>query len=142
MDYNTAVKHFNKTLKNLLKELKKNYPDVTEFSKSYDLFVVLKKVNPGKAHRIFLKNLEQYELHIINREDHFFLERQYALKQSNIFDFDSLISLIKNIWTNSTAESKNALWEHITLLLALAKQCRQMCPENMKNKYLVNATAS
>ena len=122
-DLNDGYKKFNKALKSFLKQLKKEFPHVSEFSKAYDLFYILRKVNPGKAQRIFHKNLGSFQDYVINRNDEFFIKNHFNYKQNSEFDVENLISTLRGLWCSLDDDNKTAIWDHITVIVALSNNC-------------------
>jgi len=79
--------------------------------------------DPKKSQAVFHECVvERYGPQIELRDEKFLLENDYKESAADLGDTD-IVDMVKKVWTNLNVAEKNAIWDHLSLLVMLSKRC-------------------
>jgi hypothetical protein len=116
---------FNRKLLDFITDLKPIIGHVSEYSMVCTSVKLMAQLDERKNHAFFDAYVASpYEVKIATRDDAFFLEE----------DFDSvddigLVQLLKRTWSSLGEDDKNAVWDHLQVLLVLNRRCKDQAPQ-------------
>ena len=118
---------FNRKLLDFVADLKllksqmpsSDLPDMDMVRTAVNFAASLDERNPQRVFDIHVA--KQYEEHIMKRDEHFLLEADYTHID---IDFD-IIDIVKSAWKNISAQDKDAIWQHLQVLLLLNRKCME-----------------
>ena len=126
--YMSFLTAFTTQLQNLINNLCELFPSdtVLEFTKTSINF--MKKNNPRKVQQIFNNYVSKYETQIINKEERFFITKDFIKEdlESDCQDVDyarNIMLNLKKYWKLIDTESKENIWKYLQVLVVLNKKC-------------------
>jgi len=116
------VEKFNEIFQELLQDLIKVFPNDTDL-RTY-LFAVkgAMMVNEFIICKVFHSHLMVYESQVMEKDETFFLDKDYSEFHSNKVDIRTLVHKLKTCWTLLTEENKETLWKYFRVLMILANK--------------------
>jgi hypothetical protein len=112
---------FSTLLLNFLNDLACSYPNLDIFEKSYNMVIALSNVEPTLVYNMVWANMRPFIHQIQQRDDSFFLEKDYKCytkEFSMIGGNIDIIDAIKSIWSRSMSnEDKDCVWRHFDMLI-------------------------
>ena len=116
------VEKFNEIFQELLQDLIKVFPDDADL-RTY-LFAVKGAmiVNEFIICKVFQSHLMVYESQIMEKDETFFLDKDFSEFDSNKVDVRTLVHKLKTCWTLLTEENKQTLWKYFKVLMILANK--------------------
>lgn len=114
------VEKFNDIFQELLKDLIKVFPEDAEL-RTY-LFAVraATMLNNFVVCDIFYQHLITFKDQIIEKDERFFIEKDYSEFQSDKVDIRKLVHKLKICWTVLTDDNKETLWKYFKVLMILS----------------------
>lgn len=123
-------KKFNTSLKLFIRDLMSVYPDVGEFKKIIMIYKMLKTINKKFPYKIFHNAIvEKHRQNVLDHDESFF--------SIQIFDdpdipphvriLISQLTPIYKVWADMTEDNKNAVWDHLNLLIKICDQIQEQC---------------
>jgi len=120
MDKN-VYKEFNKYSKNFIRELIKNFDHISEFKIMFGLYKILKTFNKKLPYKYFnLYIAIDFKSHIVTRDESFFMSDGFKPRA-----YTEFVDIIKREWVLLDNANKNALWDHLNLLIYLSDKCSE-----------------
>lgn len=118
---------FNMTITNLIDDLiiicGEKFSNLKMFKEQFNL---LKKCNPRKIIEQFLINIQPYKEQIKERNDNFFLKKNYqeevtknVSEETNIEKSLDQILNLKEIWITLEEKNKEIIWDYFNVLVKL-----------------------
>lgn len=123
----TYFECFNTKLDEFLKDLNVAFPelaDVKVLRNGLKLATALDKKMPQIYFNQNIANV--YEKHILNKNEDFLLNHDYAdltTDKTNGIDLD-IVGKIKQLWCQMDEENKEAVWKYLQVLVLLNKKCQ------------------
>lgn len=118
MDY---LSKFNDTFQEMIKDLIQVYPDDSDF-RFYQLAVRGGLMaDEYIVNRVFHENIHSFEDKILDRDESFFLEKDYKEFES-FQDVTAIVSKLKNCWKTLTPDNKDVVWKYLKVLILLDKK--------------------
>lgn len=106
---------FNSKLKEFIADLSNVCPELCDMSPLLSLTIAMDK---NAAINMFNTTIAiNYENHIMNKDDQFFLNEPYNGDVPNI-GID-LVNNLKHVWTTLDSNNKETIWKYLQLLLIL-----------------------
>lgn len=118
----STVKTFNNQLLNLSVTLSKRFPQDKDIKLAVTVVETLKNTNPKKSIDVFLLYAYKYRDRIVNRDESFFLEKNYDGKKSEYVDKQFSVNLIDNLkhnWSSLESDEKENIWKYLLVLIKL-----------------------
>ena len=114
---------FNNQLENMLDDLVNVFPEELEFSWLKDGIALVRKTNPRIVLNEFSKMVIPYKESILNRDENFFLEKDYHddFKTVNSDYVSKLTFKIKGLWGKMNENNRVKLWEYFESLITLGE---------------------
>lgn len=119
-----ALAMFNRKLYDMLEDLAASFPVVPEFGLANSPTArMLMNLDPTQAQRMFQEYVAlPYDARILARDDAFLLSQDHFGPVGGCGTVD-MIALIKGVWTDASAENKDAIWKHLHVLIVLNRRC-------------------
>ncbi len=118
---------FNNKMGEFLKDLIIVFPEDKDLKLFKNSFNLLKINSTEKPCRLFYSVIQEYKQNIFNKDESFFLEKDYSDMQFNNGGdtnvSNSLIQKLKDNWTCLDKEQKNIVWNYLILLCKLSDKC-------------------
>lgn len=116
------TKKFNLTINNLIDDILLVFPDyqhLRNFKEKYNLLI---KYNPKKPLIYFKDTVYNYKDQIINKEEDYFIKKEYNTDLEKIGDnewyLDQVLN-IKELWVKLSDENKETIWTYFNILIKL-----------------------
>jgi len=118
MDY---AELFNRKLNDFLEDLEaigiRSVADYPLLKASCQLLASVDKARPAD---MFLRYVVgPYEDQIVRRNEDFFLKETYKSVSADM----AIVNAIKQIWSTLDLHNKDAIWQHMLVLMVLSKKC-------------------
>tara|TARA_B100001123_G_C15283520_1_gene1014806 strand:+ start:890 stop:1264 length:375 start_codon:yes stop_codon:yes gene_type:complete len=114
---------FNLTLENLINDLILVFPDYKNLLIFKEKFILLKGSNPRIIMTYFKNTVFQYKEQINNKDNNFFLEKDYdedVYIENEQWALDEVLNL-KVLWKKLTEENKETVWSYFQILIKLCE---------------------
>ena len=115
-------KTFNKALKTFIRSLIAAYPDFPEFKLFHTAYKMIKTISKKQPYKIFQKISENCQDRILAKDEPFFFNTTLDVQ-------DSMLSRVYTRsgqkWREFDTETKDAIWDHLKLLVILAQKIQQ-----------------
>jgi hypothetical protein len=121
-----AIDLFNQKLEDFVADLNQGFPHVQDFKLLKNALRMSLLVNKNLAQQLFQEYVAQpYEAFILAKDEHFFLTESYqhVIQKETAVDMD-IVKKLKLIWRTLDDASKNALWQHLHVLILLNNRCK------------------
>lgn len=118
----TVLSAFTTQLEAFNSELCKLFPKDSNLNTSLNMICLLKKTNPKKLLIAFEKFALPYKTEIINKDDSFLLNHNFAdlsEKGGNITYAEGLIKQLKMHWGEMSENDKESAWKYFFVLFKL-----------------------
>lgn len=120
---------FNMTISNLIDDLIIICGDKFKNLKTFkEKFNLLKSCNPRKIIEQFLINIQPYKEQIKNKDDEFFLKKNYEEEVNKNVSEESYIEQsldqilnLKEIWVTLEEKNKEIIWSYFNVLVKLVE---------------------
>ena len=115
---------FNRKLEEFAVDLCTTYAEVKEFHVLKNSVRLAAMMTPKLPQTIFHQHVFiPYEQHIINKNEVFFLEEDYASHlEGNSVNLD-IVQQIKGIWKSLAPDQKEIIWKYMQVLVVLNRRC-------------------
>ena len=113
---------FNNQLLNLSVTLSKRFPQDKDIKLAVTVVETLKNTNPKKSIDVFLLYAYKYRDRIVNKDESFFLEKNYDGKKNEYVDKQFSVNLIDNLkhnWSSLESDEKENIWKYLLVLIKL-----------------------
>ena len=114
--FNNLVIRFNDELISI-------FPEETEFKKIKTAIELVKQTNPRLLMTVFVTSIAPWVEHIKNRNEDFFMNKDYTEEVEGDDNFLRLITRLKQYWPNLGDNNKNAIWKYLDTLIVLSGKC-------------------
>ena len=113
-------KEFNLALKTYIREIMGMYPDMQEVKTMHTVYKLSKSINRKLPQALYNRFIaEPYQDAIISREE-FFMRSDFSMQTEFM---NSVIPFIQGAWSQMDDASKEANWQHMSLLIAINREC-------------------
>ncbi len=116
------TKKFNLTINNLIDDILLVFPDYQHLKSFKEKYNLLIKYNPKKPLGYFKDTVYNYKDKIINKEEDYFIKKEYNTDLENIGDnewyLDQVLN-IKELWVKLSDENKETIWTYFNILIKL-----------------------
>lgn len=116
------TKKFNLTINNLIDDILLVFPDYQHLKSFKEKYNLLIKYNPKKPLIYFKDTVYNYKDQIINKEEDYFIKKEYNTDLENIGDnewyLDQVLN-IKELWVKLSDENKETIWTYFNILIKL-----------------------
>ena len=119
----TLLTAFNNTLIKFINELISTYPQEGTFTVLKTTISLMKRINPRKVLKIFIKNIDPFREHLMSRNEEFFLNDNYSSivnDTDNKQDAWKLIDKLKLYWKDTNKNNKDIIWDYFNVLLTIS----------------------
>ncbi len=116
------LKSFTKVLEDFITELSEMYPQDKEIDLAKNTIYLLKKTNPRKLIEFFYQYFLQFEQKINNKDESFFINRDYDNDVSEYVKSLNVITNLKKYWKLMSEQTKDNIWLYIQVLIKLCKK--------------------
>jgi hypothetical protein len=114
---------FNRKMNEFLQDLQQtfhNHRQGQSFAECRAWANLSTKIDERTLQRYFARYVAQPYGHLIRaRNDAFFLEHDFAKEKLEL----TLLEDLKSLWSSMTEDNKEAIWNHLNLLVALNDRC-------------------
>lgn len=113
---------FNRKLLEFLDDVKPLLGHLPEYTMMMSSAGVASKLQPGVNQQVFDAYVAvPFEEQIMRHDETFFLEKQdYSRSAAR----GGLVSLLKAIWGDLSSHNKDAIWQHLKVLVVLNRRCQ------------------
>lgn len=111
---------FNKALKEFIKCSIERFPHVKELKMMLMSYKMLKTLSKKRPCKLFKSITHDCQDSIMNKDESYFL--QYGCDSSSIAD--TFNATIHKEWDQMTDDDKNAIWQHLQVLVLLSHKCQ------------------
>lgn len=116
------TKKFNLTINNLIDDILLVFPDYQHLKSFKEKYNLLIKYNPKKPLTYFKDTVYNYKDKIINKEEDYFIKKEYNTDLEKIGDnewyLDQVLN-IKELWVKLSNENKETIWTYFNILIKL-----------------------
>ena len=116
------TKKFNLTINNLIDDILLVFPDYQHLKSFKEKYNLLIKYNPKKPLAYFKDTVYNYKDKIINKEEDYFIKKEYNTDLEKIGDnewyLDQVLN-IKELWVKLSNENKETIWTYFNILIKL-----------------------
>ena len=116
-------KTFNKALKVFIRSTIESFPDLVEFKIALVVYKMLKTINKKKPFRLTFKIIENHQEQILNKDEMYFKTHQIDFIDSRLMP---IFKAIEKSWDSFTPKDKEALWQHLQVLVLLGRKCQKI----------------
>ena len=116
------LKSFNKVLEDFITELSEMYPSDKEIDLAKNTIYLLKKTNPRKLIEFFYQYFLPFEEKIKNKDESFFISRNYDEDVSEYVKSLNVITNLKKYWEEMSVQTKNNIWLYMQIMIKLCKK--------------------
>lgn len=118
-----VYKKFNQAVKELLKDLMRNFPAVKELKFVYAGYKLIKSFGKKLVQRNWDEAVgKPYGEHIRMKNDLFFMEPDFDLPKSYRF-YSNYIPIFQAVWRSLDQSNKEAIWQHLQVVMYLSQEC-------------------
>jgi hypothetical protein len=123
-DYaSSPYKQFNKAFKEMLKDLKRTFPNMNEMKLVYAGYKVVKSLDKKMVNELWREMFETpYRDYIKRHDDSFFTSPDYKLPEGLSPMYAAVIPTIIETWKHLDDPNKAAIWAHIDVLMTLSER--------------------
>lgn len=104
-------------------ELIELYPDEIEFKTGKAAILLIKKTNPRLLVHIFKAYIDPWREQIQNRDESFFMQKDYTQEAMDNQNILMLIGRLKEKWQYIGDKNQLAIWKYIDTLILLVDKC-------------------
>lgn len=131
-----VYKKFNKSVKEFLKELMKGFPAIKELKFVYAGYKLVKSFGKKLVQRYWDEAVgTPYGVHIREKSDAFFMDPNFALPKGYQF-YSNYIPVFQSLWSSLDENNKNAIWNHLQVILYLNQECKLYRQNKVKDASL------
>lgn len=124
MDGADPYELFNRKLADFVEDLAplmQHMPDYQMLSATASL---LSSMQPRKCQEYFdMYVAAWFEKQILERDEHFFLARDYPDAQTTCQDL-GIVPMLKSVWASLSQPDRDAVWAHLKVLVLLNRRCK------------------
>jgi len=113
---------FNTQLENFINELSELFPKDTDIAFAKNTIYLLKKTNPKKTSKIFKSYMNKFEDQINNKNEDFFLNRNYNDIHDGVKSSLNTVMNLKKYWKSMTNNTRNNIWLYLQILIKISKK--------------------
>lgn len=117
---------FNDKAEEFCKDLVTTFPEVAEFKKLKSGLLLLKNVDEKKPREFFNSYVGiNFKQQILSKDESFFINEVQNHVQGGIDNsqWQSVISLIHELWATLSNENKENIWKYFQVLIAINDKC-------------------
>jgi hypothetical protein len=99
------------------------YPTEIEFKTGKTAIQLIKRTNPRMLLLIFKAYIEPWRVQIQNKDEIFFMEKDYKNEVVGDQNILMLIERLKEKWEHIGTDNQNAIWKYLQTLIVLMDKC-------------------
>ena len=132
-----AIELFNTRLLEFIDDMDSVYDGAKQIRKGISLAILLDRKLPVQTFEAHV--VKPYGESIMARNEAFLLEQDYASSLKNVpatpnLSSMDIVSELKGIWKTLTPENKDAIWNHMRVLVVLASRMPPSSKPQQRNK--------
>ena len=119
---NPLLSAFNNLVIKFNDDLITTFPEENDFKVYKRGIILLNSANSKKICLLFKDYMKFYRQKIIEKDESFFLNNNYTEIVNNVKSdgIESIITKLKNYWTNMSSGNKEKIWEYLNSLIKLS----------------------
>jgi len=119
---NPLLSAFNNLVIKFNDDLISTFPEENDFKVYKRGIILLNSANSKKICLLFKDYMKFYRQKIIEKDESFFLNNNYIEIVNNVKSdgLESIITKLKNYWTNMSSGNKDKIWEYLNSLIKLS----------------------
>ncbi len=117
---------FNNKMNEFIKDLINVFPDDKDFKLFKNSFDIVKITNEEQPCKIFYNATKKFNKQILEKDEKFFLDKDYTDIIDNDIDIDittTLINKLKGYWEKLLDNDKKIVWDYLNILIKLSDKC-------------------
>ena len=99
------------------------YPNEIEFKTGRSAIILIKKTNPRMLFHIFKGYIDPWREHIQNRDESFFIHKDFQEEVVNNQNILMLIERLKKNWNTIGEKNQATTWKYLDTLILLMDKC-------------------
>lgn len=115
-------KAFNKAMKEFSRNMAQAYPQIPELKLMIIVYKIFKTISKKKPQRFFMEITKDCQEAIMNKDEQAMFATTVVVTDPNLL---KLQDAVYRNWTTFTPEDKEAIWQHLQVLVILARKCPQ-----------------
>ena len=121
----TPVELFNRSLVNFIDALQPLIGHMPQYKPIAMSAKLLSRIGDPRRNVDFFNQYvaQKYSAMIVARDETFMLAEQFSES-----DDQDIVQLLKGTWKTLSAEEKDAIWQHMEVLLTLCRSCQAVLP--------------
>ena len=117
------LKAFTTELQSFINEFTDMFPKEKYLKVYSSTMSSMIRVNPKMVHTYFMQYVYPYKNQILNKEEKFFMEKDYTDEIKEIGQVDLVEAMkLKTLWEVMTPESKDNTWLYLSNLIKLSER--------------------
>lgn len=114
---------FYNQYEDFLNQLKEVFPNDQDFPVYLAGLSIFRRTNPLMVAQKTWKHVSRFEEVIRNRDESFFIERDYGDITEGEEPLEQTVTKIKSMWSTLNIHNKKVVWDFINNIMALARMC-------------------
>lgn len=112
---------FNKKLHELVDDVCRVCPTCADLKLGLNIALLADRMT---ALRVFIRHGDQYDEHVLARDDGVFLSDQFDLPDTGVPGINSfdVIQRLKGVWSCFTEDERDIVWKYLTCLVVLKQR--------------------
>lgn len=140
MDAADPFELFNRKLADFIEDLAPLMQHMPDYQMLRATAALLSSMQPRKNQEYFdMYVAAWFERQILDRDEEFFLSRDYPDAQDTCQDL-GIVPMLKAVWTSLAQGDRDAVWAHLKVLVLLNRRCKAGVPRG--SAVFSGATAS
>jgi hypothetical protein len=116
-------KNFNKALKVFIRSTIESFPDLIEFKIALVVYKMLKTINKKKPFKLTFKIIEPHQEAILNKDEAYFMTNRVDFVDPQL---QPIFKAVEKSWCTFSPENKEAIWQHLQVLVLLGRKCQKI----------------
>jgi hypothetical protein len=113
---------FNTKLADFLEDVEPIIGHLSEYTVIKSTVALMTRMSPSNNHVAFMYYVgNAYGEKLKSHDESFFIETDYTVYDEYVSTPD-IISLLKRMWLNLSVQDKNAVWDHLDVLILVSEQ--------------------
>ena len=104
-------------------ELIDTFPNEQEFKTVKTAIMLMKQTNPRLLLNLFVSYIEPWKEYVTNRNESFFINKDYDDEAQGDTNFLMLITRLKQYWPNLSDKNRDCIWKYLNTLIILSEKC-------------------
>uniref|UniRef100_A0A6C0J4Y9 Uncharacterized protein n=1 Tax=viral metagenome TaxID=1070528 RepID=A0A6C0J4Y9_9ZZZZ len=117
---------FRDNINKFIEQLVRIYPEDKDLMVYKDKVALYAKVDPRGMVEYFMNNMSNYTVHIMERNDDFFLKDLAIEQVTQKEKYRELFDKVRKLWLDGmTNETKNTVWQYFVVFVTLGAKITQ-----------------